>query len=87
MDNQCQPGPYMETSQPDHLPRYVAEALAILRSQREATDDGLPRAEAAAVLRDNEFEPAAIEVALERLLQEGYLYEAGGQLRVTPAHG
>lgn len=65
------------------LPAYAQEVLETLTPWLEATETGLSTAEVTSRLAAEGFEPATIEAALEQLLNQGYLYEVNGTLRLT----
>jgi DNA-binding PadR family transcriptional regulator len=69
------------SSQP--LPTYAEEVLESLKSEIEATANGLPRDQAETYLDTTGFEPATIETALDQLLNNGYIYIVNDQIRLT----
>lgn len=59
------------TSRP--LPTYAEEVLESLKPKFEATTDGLPRDDAETFLQTEGFEDSTIDVALDELLNRGYI--------------
>ena len=67
------------------VPPFAIEALDALREPVEATDDGLPIAEAIEVLAaDERFTEADAEYALDVLQNRGYIYYVDDRVRITP---
>lgn len=74
----------MERSSPSRrLPAYAEEVLKSLKPKIGATADGLPRDEVTAYLETEGFENSTIEVALDELLNHGYIYVVNDQIRLT----
>lgn len=65
------------------LPAYAQEVLETLTPWLGAAETGLSTAEVTSRLEAAGFEPATIEAALEQLLNQGYLFEVNGTLRLT----
>lgn len=65
------------------LPTYAAEVLETLEPEIESTPNGLPRADAETYLAEAGFEASTVEVALEQLLNRGFLYAVNDRLRLT----
>lgn len=68
------------------LPTYAEEVLESLRLKIEPTADGLPRDMVEAYLASEGFEDSTIEVALEELLNRGYIYAVNDQIRLTDSN-
>ncbi|UPV76707.1 hypothetical protein M0R89_21160 (plasmid) [Halorussus limi] len=69
------------TSRP--LPTYAEEVLDSLKSKIGPTVDALPRDEVEAYLHTEGFEDSTIDVALDELLNRGYIYVVNDQIRLT----
>lgn len=68
------------------LPDWIMEAYEILESGTESPQNGISREEAQRLLRAQEEFPADqadTEYAIEQLLDNGWLYEVEGELRIT----
>lgn len=67
------------------LPTVAEDALEVLRDPIESTDDGLPKAEAKAVLvADDQFTDEEAEYAIDVLQNRGYIYYVDECVRITP---
>ena len=76
--------PFMEKQNADRpLPAYVTEVFETVQPPLASSNDGLLEDSVREHLRENGFETATIDAALDHLLLQGYLYEVDGQLRVT----
>ena len=71
------------SSSPRPLPTYAAEVLEVLEPKIAATVNGLPRDEVKTHLDREGFEASTVEVALEELLNRGYIYEVNDHVRLT----
>ena len=67
------------------VPPFAIEALDTLREPVEASDGGLPIAEAKKLLAaDERFTETDAEDALEALQNRGYIYYVNDRVRITP---
>ncbi|WP_137284642.1 hypothetical protein [Halorussus salinisoli] len=65
------------------LPTYAEEVLEHLQSKIEPTADGLPQDKVETNLDIEGFEDSTIDVALEELLNRGYIYIVNDHIRLT----
>ena len=72
-----------EPATPPPLPAYTEEVLETVTPWLASADSGLPRTEVTTRLKDEGFESATVEAALDQLIDRGYLYDVNGTLRVT----
>jgi len=69
------------TSRP--LPTYAEEVFESLKPKIGPRTDGFPRDKAKAYLQTEGFENSTIDVALDVLLNRGYIYVVNDQIRLT----
>ena len=65
------------------LASYSEEVLETLTPWLKAAERGLPMNEIRARLQAADFEPATVDAAFDQLLDQGYLYEVNGTVRLT----
>ncbi|MFC7157226.1 hypothetical protein ACFQPA_17465 [Halomarina halobia] len=75
---------------PKSLPDWIEHAYELLAARIDGRRGGFPRERAyELLLADEGFvdEPADVRYAVDHLLNQGWLYEADGELRITdPEH-
>ena len=64
-------------------PTYAEKVLEALKPEIESTTNGLPRDKAERYLDTAGFEPATIEIVLDQLLNNGYIYIVDDQIQLT----
>lgn len=69
------------TSRP--LPTYAKKVLETLKPKIKSAANGLPRNQAETYLDTEGFEDSTVEVALDELLNCGYVYIVDDQIRLT----
>ena len=69
------------TSRP--LPTYAEEVFETVKPKIESTANGLPQDEVKTYLATKGFEDSPVEVALETLLNHGYIYVVNDRIRLT----
>lgn len=65
------------------LPTYAEEMLEALKPKIASTANGLPRAEAETYLDAEGFDESTIRLALDQLLNRGYIYVVNERIRLT----
>ncbi len=77
----------MKRSSPSRpLPTYAEEVLESLQPKLKPTPEGLPQDTVEAYLDTEGFEDSTIDVALEELLNRGYIYIVNDQIRLTESN-